>query len=579
MEERSGKMGVKAEKRIWLAAFALLLISQVMTMVYFGGKKAGFHEDEYYSFYSTNRTAGLYEPDREWVDRDTFRNEFVVLPGEGFRYGLVATVQSWDVHPPFFYFILHTACSLFPGVFSKWLGIGVNIVAFVLNFILLSWLAYMVTGRNKGLAFVTAAVHGFNPVIISGVMFIRMYEWLTVFILLCACLHVRAVLGRKKFLLPLMVVNYLGFLTQYYYIIFLFFMAVGFCLWNLAPCVGRKEDDSPGTHDWRGGRFIIRKEVLGKCVVSCVKYGAACGVSLLLAVFSYPASLAHIFRGYRGTGAVSEFLDAANTGERLGFFLGLADEYLFDGYFWLWFAAFAVMGVMVYRKRKKGEKAENAVGTRTRSGVEKTAASAYGLLLFAVCGYFFTVSKTALLLYETSNRYQLPVYGIIMLLTVAALSGLWKEFVRLWYRGNGKTSGRFAAAGGVLLCFLLLAGDFHEIASGKMIFLYEEEQEDVAYARENAKVPVVVLYNEATPYHIWWRSQELMEYDRIYFASQGNKERITDGVICGSGKLIVYAADYDTKEESLRMILESNEGLKDYRLVSQRSLWSVYEFE
>ena len=116
-------------------------------------------------------------------------------------------------------------------------------------------------------------------------------------------------------------------------------------------------------------------------------------------------------------------------------------------------------------------------------------------------------------------------------------------------------------------------------AAGKMIFLYEEEQEDVAYARENAKVPVVVLYNEATPYHIWWRSQELMEYDRIYFASQGNKERITDGVICGSGKLIVYAADYDTKEESLRMILESNEGLKDYRLVSQRSLWSVYEFE
>ena len=30
----------------------------------------------------------------------------------------------------------------------------------------------------------------------------------------------------------------------------------------------------------------------------------------------------------------------------------------------------------------------------------------YFLLLFASLGYFFTVSKTALLLYETSNRYQ-----------------------------------------------------------------------------------------------------------------------------------------------------------------------------
>ncbi len=576
MEERSGKLGGKAEKRIWLAAFALLLISQVLTMVYFGGKKAGFHEDEYYSFYSTNRTAGLYEPDREWVDRDTFRNEFVVLPGEGFRYGLVATVQSWDVHPPFFYFILHTACSLFPGVFSKWLGIGVNIVAFVLNFILLSWLAYMVTGRNRGLAFVTAAVHGFNPVIISGVMFIRMYEWLTVFILLCACLHVRAVLGRKKFLFPLMVVNYLGFLTQYYYIIFLFFMAVGYCLWNLAPCVGRKENGSHRFPYWRGGGFVLRRAALGKCVVPCVKYGAACGISLLLAVFSYPASLAHIFRGYRGTGAVSEFLDAANTDERLGFFLGLADEYLFDGYFGLWFAVFAVMGVMVYWKWRQAEKTG---GTRAQTGAEKTVASVYFLLLFAVCGYFFTVSKTALLLYETSNRYQLPVYGIIMLLTVAALSGLWEELVRLLDWENGKAPGRLAAAGGILLCFLLLVGDVHEIASGKMIFLYEEEQEDVAYAKENAQVPVVVLYNDATPYHVWWRSQELMEYERIYFASEGNKERITDEVIRGSGKLIVYAADYDTKEESLRMILESSENLKDYRLVSQKSLWSVYEFE
>ena len=47
-----------------------------------------------------------------------------------------------------------------------------------------------------------------------------MYEWLTVFVLWCACLHVRAVIkkdmGAKKFLLPLMAVNYCGFLTRAY---------------------------------------------------------------------------------------------------------------------------------------------------------------------------------------------------------------------------------------------------------------------------------------------------------------------------------------------------------------------------
>ncbi|MDE7283874.1 MAG: hypothetical protein K2N85_09900 [Lachnospiraceae bacterium] len=561
----------KVKKRTWIAALALLLCTQIITIMYFGSKKAGFHEDEYYSFYSTNRSAGLFEPDREWMDKDTIRNEFVVLQGERFRYSLVATVQSWDVHPPFFYFILHTVCSFFPGVFSKWLGISVNMIAFCLNFVLLSWLAYMVTGRNRGLTLMVAAIHGFNPVIISGVMFIRMYEWLTVFILSCACLHVRAVLKMeadknaekiiewRSFIFPLMLINYLGFLTQYYYVIFLFFIAVGFCLWNFLPCVGKKES---------GRGIIIYKESLKMCVLSCVKYGCACVISLLLAVISYPASLSHIFRGYRGTGAVSEFLDAANTGERLSFFVGLMNEYLFDGFLWLWVIALAVMGGAVYWKLRKIRKMR-----------ESYSCTAYFLLLFAVCGYFFTVSKTALLLYETSNRYQLPIYGIVMLLVITALYGLWKELNVIFDLEKGEKGSRLAAAGGVVLCFLLLVGDVHGILSDKVIFLYEENREDLVYARENAHMPVIILYNDVTPYNVWWCSQELMEYDRIYFVSEGNKERITDEFLCNSGKIIVYAADYDTKEESLQMILESNEDLGDYRLISQKSLWSVYEFE
>lgn len=112
-----------------------------------------------------------------------------------------------------------------------------------------------------------------------------------------------------------------------------------------------------------------------------------------------------------------------------------------------------------------------------------------------------------------------------------------------------------------------------------MIFLYEEDRLNVEYARENQHVPVIVLYNDATPYHVWWCAQELMQYDRIYFASQGNPEKIEDEIICGSRKVIVYAADYDTQEESLRMIQESNPALKMHRLVGQKGLWSVYEFE
>lgn len=534
----------------WQAGMLALLCLQVLLVLYYGGKKAGFHEDEYYSYYSSNRTAGLFEPDREWVDRDTYRNEFVVLEGEGFNYSLVATVQSWDVHPPFFYFLLHTACSLFPGIFSKWLGIGVNLFAFVINFFLLAWLAYMVTDRNKTLTFLVSAAHGFNAAIISGVLFIRMYEWLTLFVLLLACLHVRSMseghsmskrgdLRFSRFLLPLMFVNYLGFLTQYYYIIFLFFMAAGFCLWLL----------------WRD-----------KNLWNCFRYGLSCAFSIGMAVISYPASLSHIFRGYRGTGAAAEFLDGANTADRLGFFGRLMDEYVFDGHFLLLLAAIIVMAIVLFIRKKNN--------SGTEAFVIGGDYKAYFLLLFAVCGYFFTVSKTALLLYETSNRYELPVYGIWMLLIIAALYTLSGRIFRALFINE-----RLRRAGIALIFLLFLAQDVHELITGKVLFLYEEDGDRVEYAKGNADVPVVILYNAATPYHVWWCSNELMEYERAYFMSENNQEELTDDIVCGSHKLIVYAADGETKEESLDLILRSNPELDGYRMVGRKSLWSLYEFE
>lgn len=544
-------------KHGWLAALALLLLVQVAVLIYFGSQKEGFHEDEYYSYYSTNRTAGLYQPDREWMDRDTFRNEFVVLDGEGFNYGLVAMVQSWDVHPPLYYFILHTACSLFPGVFSKWLGIGVNILAFCINFVLLCYLTYMVTGKNKVLTFLVAAVHGLNAVIISGVMFIRMYEWLTVFVLLCACLHVRAVIkkdmGIRTFLLPLTVTAYLGFLTQYYFIIFLFFMAAGFCVWRLWTDIREKE-----------------KVKLWSCIKNCVKYGLSCGIGLMLAVLSYPASLSHIFRGYRGTGAVTEFINGANTFDRLGFFAGLMNDYLFDGFLWLWLLVIAGMVIFLLVKKSWGRTVgEETFGFKTIP---------YFLLLFTVCGYFFTVSKTALLLYETSNRYQLPIYGIVLLLVIAAVYELGRRIIDILGKKDAGKIKRYGTVGIAILFAAFLIGDIHGLLTDKVIFLYEEDKAAFDYAKENTDETVVVLYNDATPYNVWWCAGELMEYDKVYFVSEGNKELLKDAEICQSDKVIVYAADYETQQESLEMILESISGLESYELISNKSLWSVYEF-
>lgn len=534
----------KKKKFMIGAAFLILLVLQFLVLLYFGTRKSGFHEDEFYSYYSTNKTAGLFVNDRTWLDRESYRNDFVVLEGEEFRYDVVKMMQSWDVHPPLYYYILHTVCSLFPGIFSKWLGISVNLIAFVPGFLLLAYLVYQSVvaddseeSRKKGimLSFLTCLAWGFCAAVVSGVMFIRMYQWLTLFVLLCACLHIRAVRKNEfglRFLIPLGITVFLGFLTQYYYIIFHFFMGVGFC-------------------------FLLLKE---KRIRTLLAYGFSCALGLLSAIVYYPSCLSHIFRGYRGTEAVSEFSNAGNTLDRLKFFVSLFDKYVVNGTLAVIILLICLLWITVfYREKRKPEK-----------GI--------GLLLFTCAGYFFTISKTALLLGETSNRYQLPVYGILVFLLLYFLYTPAEILVNRIVGNKEKQKAETMKNGMVLFLFgAALLINVTALMETKVFFLYEEEKPIMEYVKENGDVPVVVFYNEASPDNVWRLSDELMVFPEIYLASQGNQERITDGKITESGKLLVYVADHEDKEACLENLLQSSDRLSEYHVAARKNLWTLYE--
>ena len=528
---------MKNRKLLYTFLTAFLLLLQLGVCIYFGTQKQGFHQDEYYSFFSSNRTAGLYEPDRAWQSAETIRNEFVVLPGEGFRYGLVAQVQSWDVHPPLYYDLLHTMCSLFTGVFSKWLGISVNLIAFALCFLILYDLLRRL-GADSRVRLLICGLWGFNPMTVSCVMFIRMYMWLTVFILLCCDLHVRLLQetmqmenpgGRTyylKFLLPVMLCSYLGFLTQYYYMIFFFFTGVFYTLWIL----------------YTQG---IREHQRGRALRQALIYVCACAGSLLLAVLSYPASVSHIFRGYRGKEAAAEFASAGNLGQRIGFFLGLLNRDVFGGCFYF-MAALLFIAMFIYRIRIRTE---------------------MKMVLTAVTGYFLVVSKTALLLGNTSNRYEMPVYGLILLMIVFMA----RDVIR-----HGTKYRRQAAFLLILLAVFLTAKGL--FLDRNVLFLYPEDESRIAYAKQNSDIPVIIMYHDQTPDNVWRLTDELLEYPQMYFMSQADQDQITDQTITTARKLLVYAADYDTQKESLQTVLDSNPNLTGYSIVSKKDMWTLYEF-
>lgn len=558
---------MKKQRIKWMIGMAVLLFLQMLVLVYYGSQKAGFHEDELYSYYSSNKTAGLFVNDREWTKGEAFEQELTVLRGEQFRYGVVKQMQSWDVHPPLYYDLLHTVCSLTPGVFSKWQGISINMAGFVLSFVLLALVTYRTVTdpimadlhalpeqkescqrRGYLLALLVCAAWGFGGAVISGVMFIRMYQWLTVFVLLCMWIHLLLLRSRKQLLCHILLgmTVFLGFMTQYYYIIFHFFLGAAFCVYLL-------------------------KEKKWKQLMA---YVGTCAVSLGLALLYYPAALSHIFKGYRGTEAVGEFVDASNTLDRLQFFIGLFDDYMLGGMLAVLLLVLCLLLITRWSVRKRG------------CHMERVLTAPVILMLCAAGGYFFTVSKTSLLLGETSNRYELPVYGLLLLLILYGLYGMADGLFGQLVKEHTKKQKQEKGIAVWLTAFLTVLLVVLNLAGNKVFFLYPEEAQIREFVKANEETPVVVLYHEGSETHIWWLLDELSMFDNIYLASLGNEEPLSASdsfgevieeaeASTGEQRLIVYVADYDNQEERMAKLLPMEEW--SLTQIAQKNMWTIYE--
>ena len=528
-------------KKTYLIAFLIIWVVQMAAAFYFCTQKQGFHEDEYYTYYSTARTNGFYVESGQWMDREDYRNEFVVLPEQRFQYGLIKLVQSWDVHPPMYYWVFHTVASFVPNVFSKWIGLSVNLFFHGINIILLTYLSHLVVGRDVKLSFYVTLFWGLSSGVISGVVFIRMYEMLSMFVLLCAILHIRAVRKNEakisvlKTLAPMAVVTYLGFLTQYYYFIFLFYLGIAFCVW------------------------LLRRD---KNIWNCLRYGISQGVAFVFAYLTYPSCLGQMFRGQRGAQATENFFNLSNTLGRIRFFYDLMDRFAFGHLLSVLLLFILVFAVTVYRRN--GIAVQEEGGQANRVSLElhgRGFGVAFWILTFTAVGYFLTVSKTALLLGETSNRYQLPIYGIVVLLTLTAISGLW----RVLSAGCAKNSKYVKyvkcaeATAAVLGLIAILLGHWND----GVVFLYPEDEGQVAFARECAVqgTPAVYLYQPGEEWCIWDVADELLMYPKVYFAAaDGSSVDILDDMeIQNADSLVVYiATGADDTEQTMRVAAGAN---------------------
>ncbi len=185
------------------------------------GETDPFYSDEYNVFYE------------QWHDKDEFHDYLTVQENERFDYKNVFYNQTCDVHPPLYYLLLHTVCSFFPDSFSIWYAASINLLFYSLSLIMLFLLGRQVLGSDKK-ALLAAAFWGLSRAGLSDAAFLRMYMMMTFFVITLAFLHMRFIKEyRIKYVVLIFAVNVAGFLTQYYFYIFSFFIAASVCFYLL----------------------------------------------------------------------------------------------------------------------------------------------------------------------------------------------------------------------------------------------------------------------------------------------------------------------------------------------------------
>lgn len=425
------------QKRVnWL--LLLIMVISAAGMIYFGTQKEGYHIDEMYSYGLANseylpfmhfgesgydvkdwmleygagesfadlfRNLGkdfriLKEHDFQFYNTPIYRDYLIAkansaetrttswVPGQDyvdylcvsesntFNYASVYYNQRGDVHPPFYYMLLHTVCSVFQGTFSKWYALSINFVFLLLTL----WLLHRMVSRYLGgekVALAVAAVYGFSNGFFTSSMYLRMYGMLTFMVVALCYVHLKIRSEdfslKRENIRKLILATFFGYLTHYYFVLYAIGVAAVFVIWM---CIRKK---------WR----------------SLLQYVLAMGSTAVIGVCLWPFAIKHVFGGYRG----QESLDVIASGDfhwiKIKLMLDQIFGQLFGGRWWIPVVCLVIMLVAAFAYRK----AEGKLGK--------------GILVFLPMGVYVIVTAQIVPFYV--ERYVMCTYPFWCVLAVLAV--------------------------------------------------------------------------------------------------------------------------------------------------------------
>ncbi len=379
--------------------------------------------------------------------------------------------QAADVHPPFYYLLLHVVSSLAPGIFSRGFAGLINIISALVCL-------YFVGSILRRLEVSPAARHwislclSLHPAIIGAGSFLRMYLLLSALLLAITdqtlALIQNPVSIKSWYRTPLTWLVTAACLTHYYAYVYLIGL-VGAALILF----------------WRRGQKQACRHLLA-CAVA--------GVASALILFPY--ALRHVFFADRGTQSWSNFLQLSAFRARLDLYTNLLNRQLFGGFGWLLIGMIGIaLAVYLWQGRRRLQASVNKLGL-------------WLVVTAPACAYLILVGISSVF---TVDRYMQPLYFPVITIVYGSLALLiWRHAPSRWRSG--------------LLIAVLSVCTVFSWRVQEWPYLYWEREQEIARARAHEGLDCLFLYQDR--WTALYYFEELRHYRSVTFIPVEANDRI-----------------------------------------------------
>ena len=565
MEYYHLRMGKKIDmKKI---VFSIVILILIVNAFIWGSHKEGFHGDELYSYHficnvkypgiNSDRENGKYL--NNWHDSQYYRDYFIISENERFDIkGVIDSIKQ-DVHPPVFYILLDIMVSLFfPSRFSKWSGIFLNILFYLLTLIILYLFAKKML-RSEKWALTTTALYGISSGAVSTIVFIRMYMVLTAFSVLTLYLHFLLwekifetdnKISKKnsiKLMIEIGLTSVLGTLTHYYFLIFLFFISLFMTLW-----------------------FIMKIKI--KMMFT---YTGVILTSVLMSLIIWPDIVYDLFGGYRGTEAIDSMKNTQEWHDSTIEFLKIAYNQVFGIPMKLILEIIALLIVIsivnalfrikcinnkesisfIFERKEKKQAIEIRIDYRYIVEVH---------MIFVILFTFIIISIIAP--YKT-NRYIFNILPLAFLVIAFIL----KVYIDMTGLGNNTY---FCIIIGVISLFIVLA----TYGSNRENYLYKNDAESRIALQAYNNCPCIMVADHNRRYFSCTSSVYLLDLQKVFVVNADEIDKLDTAFPEGYPEQILCFIDKQLNVDSIVSGIKEQTGYKNHNTITVASGMPVYTF-